>query len=132
MIINGERIVPNPKPWPLFASSIAKEPTNDPIFVSDHQKPWAYLHPDGDRLTKIARLPTAINGARALLSNNDRQGGQTVTRTKPPFRADHVGSLLRPPELLNARDDFAAGRISSEELRRMEDGPGIPVGIDRL
>src|ERR687886_1839148 len=40
----------------------------------------------------------------------------------PPFRADHVGSLLRPPELLNARDDFAAGRISSEELRRIEDG----------
>src|SRR5919112_1175882 len=45
-----------------------------------------------------------------------------MTRTKPPFRADHVGSLLRPPELLNARDDFAAGRISSEELRRIEDG----------
>ena len=45
-----------------------------------------------------------------------------MTRTKPPFRADHVGSLLRPPELINARDDFAAGRISSEELRRIEDG----------
>ena len=30
-------------------------------------------------------------------------------RTTPPFRADHVGSLLRPPELLKAREDFAEG-----------------------
>jgi 5-methyltetrahydropteroyltriglutamate--homocysteine methyltransferase len=44
-----------------------------------------------------------------------------LTRNKPPFRADHVGSLLRPPELLRAREDFAAGRISSEELRGIED-----------
>src|SRR6266487_2243450 len=42
-------------------------------------------------------------------------------RTTPPFRGDHVGSLLRPPELLKARDDFAAGRISAEELRAAED-----------
>jgi 5-methyltetrahydropteroyltriglutamate--homocysteine methyltransferase len=39
----------------------------------------------------------------------------------PPFRADHVGSLLRPPELRQARDDFAAGKISAEELRAVED-----------
>jgi methionine synthase II (cobalamin-independent) len=42
-------------------------------------------------------------------------------RSKPPFRADHVGSLLRPAELLRARDDFAAGRIQADELRRIED-----------
>jgi 5-methyltetrahydropteroyltriglutamate--homocysteine methyltransferase len=42
-------------------------------------------------------------------------------RTSPPFRADHVGSLLRPPELLRARDDFAAGTISAGELRAVED-----------
>jgi len=42
-------------------------------------------------------------------------------RTKPPFRADHVGSLLRPPALLRARDDFAAGRIDAAELRSVED-----------
>jgi 5-methyltetrahydropteroyltriglutamate--homocysteine methyltransferase len=51
---------------------------------------------------------------------------QTATRpgsrTKPPFRADHVGSLLRPPALLTARDDFAAGRIDAAELRGIEDG----------
>jgi methionine synthase II (cobalamin-independent) len=42
-------------------------------------------------------------------------------RTTPPFRADHVGSLLRPPELLEAREDFANQRISHEELEQRED-----------
>ncbi len=40
---------------------------------------------------------------------------------RPPFRADHVGSLLRPPGLLRAREDFAAGRIDADELRGVED-----------
>ncbi len=39
----------------------------------------------------------------------------------PPFRADHVGSLLRPPSLLQAREEFAAGKITAEELRATED-----------
>jgi 5-methyltetrahydropteroyltriglutamate--homocysteine methyltransferase len=39
----------------------------------------------------------------------------------PPYRADHVGSLLRPAVLLAARDDHANGRISAEELRTAED-----------
>jgi methionine synthase II (cobalamin-independent) len=42
-------------------------------------------------------------------------------RTTPPFRADHVGSLLRPKHLLQARQDFAADRLSAEELRAIED-----------
>ena len=42
-------------------------------------------------------------------------------RTTPPFRADHVGSLLRPPALLKAREDFKAGRIDADELRGIED-----------
>ena len=44
-----------------------------------------------------------------------------AARTTPPFRADHVGSLLRPPELLRAREDAAAGRIGADELRTVED-----------
>ncbi|HZT87230.1 MAG TPA: 5-methyltetrahydropteroyltriglutamate--homocysteine S-methyltransferase [Stellaceae bacterium] len=39
----------------------------------------------------------------------------------PPFRADHVGSLLRPPELLQARAEHRAGRLSAEGLRTAED-----------
>jgi 5-methyltetrahydropteroyltriglutamate--homocysteine methyltransferase len=42
-------------------------------------------------------------------------------RTRPPFRADHVGSLLRPPELRAARADRAAGRIDTAALRAVED-----------
>ena len=42
-------------------------------------------------------------------------------RTTPPFRADHVGSLLRPPALRRARDDFAAGQITAGQLRAAED-----------
>ena len=44
-----------------------------------------------------------------------------AARTTPPFRADHVGSLLRPPALLQAREEAAAGRISAAELRAVED-----------
>jgi 5-methyltetrahydropteroyltriglutamate--homocysteine methyltransferase len=42
-------------------------------------------------------------------------------RTKPPFRADHVGSLLRPRRLLDAREDLAKGSITPEQLRTIED-----------
>jgi len=37
------------------------------------------------------------------------------------FRADQVGSLLRPPELLKARADFEAGQLDASVLRRAED-----------
>jgi 5-methyltetrahydropteroyltriglutamate--homocysteine methyltransferase len=42
-------------------------------------------------------------------------------RTKPPFRADHVGSFLRPKALLDARDQFKQGTISAQQLRAVED-----------
>ena len=42
-------------------------------------------------------------------------------RTTPPFRADHVGSLLRPRRLLDAREDLAKGTITATELRTIED-----------
>jgi 5-methyltetrahydropteroyltriglutamate--homocysteine methyltransferase len=40
---------------------------------------------------------------------------------KPPFRADHVGSLLRPKALLDARDKRQKGEITATELRQAED-----------
>jgi 5-methyltetrahydropteroyltriglutamate--homocysteine methyltransferase len=42
-------------------------------------------------------------------------------RTKPPFRADHVGSLLRPAELSAARERWRKGELSTEALRAVED-----------
>jgi 5-methyltetrahydropteroyltriglutamate--homocysteine methyltransferase len=44
-----------------------------------------------------------------------------TARTTAPFRADHVGSLLRPPALLEARARRAAGEIDAETLRAVED-----------
>lgn len=40
---------------------------------------------------------------------------------KPPFRADHVGSFLRPTALIEARAQFAAQQIAADELRAVED-----------
>ena len=42
-------------------------------------------------------------------------------RTRPPFRADHVGSLLRPKRVLEARDQYKQGQVSAAELRQVED-----------
>jgi len=50
-----------------------------------------------------------------------KEVGTTAARDKPPFRADHVGSLLRPPELAAARARFKAGEASADELGAVED-----------
>ena len=42
-------------------------------------------------------------------------------RTTPPFRADHVGSFLRPKFLLDAREQKARGEMGAEQLREVED-----------
>src|SRR4029450_13856357 len=44
-----------------------------------------------------------------------------MSKVNPPFRADHVGSLLRPPALIEARQRQQAGAISKAELRQIED-----------
>ena len=44
-----------------------------------------------------------------------------MQRTKPPFRADHVGSLLRPAALHEARAKRAKGEIGAAELKAVED-----------
>jgi 5-methyltetrahydropteroyltriglutamate--homocysteine methyltransferase len=44
-----------------------------------------------------------------------------TSRTAPPFRADHVGSFLRPKRLLDAREQHRIGELSKEGLRAVED-----------
>lgn len=39
----------------------------------------------------------------------------------PPFRAEHLGSLLRPKDLLKERNAFEAGKITLEQLTPVED-----------
>ena len=46
---------------------------------------------------------------------------ESTERRTPPFRADHVGSFLRPQPLLDARDRFKRGEIGAESLRAIED-----------
>src|SRR5260221_12020284 len=44
-----------------------------------------------------------------------------MQRTKPPFRADEVGSLLRPPRIKQARAKLEKGEITAADLRKAED-----------
>jgi 5-methyltetrahydropteroyltriglutamate--homocysteine methyltransferase len=76
-------------------------------------------------------------GAPVARGRQDRSG----TLNKPFFRADHVGSLLRPKALHEARAKFAKGEIGREALRAIEDASireavrqqeevGLPVVTD--
>src|ERR1700749_4767173 len=53
-----------------------------------------------------------------MATDTQAQAGRRIT---PPFRADHVGSLLRPRRLLDAREDLTKGTITAAELRTIED-----------
>jgi len=44
-----------------------------------------------------------------------------MSKINPPYRADQVGSLLRPQELLDVREKFQNGQVSADELRAAED-----------
>jgi 5-methyltetrahydropteroyltriglutamate--homocysteine methyltransferase len=68
--------------------------------------------------------------ATAVFHTNDLAGSiipvslsemPMTARQKPPFRADHVGSFLRPKYLLDAREQKAKGEISAAQLRAVED-----------
>ncbi|GLB36085.1 putative UROD MetE-like protein [Lyophyllum shimeji] len=48
-------------------------------------------------------------------------GSYTTITLRPPFRAEHVGSLLRPAVLIKKREEFEQKRCSAEELRAVED-----------
>jgi len=45
----------------------------------------------------------------------------STAKRSPPFRAEHVGSLLRPDELVQKRYAVAAGKADAEELKPIED-----------
>jgi 5-methyltetrahydropteroyltriglutamate--homocysteine methyltransferase len=60
--------------------------------------------------------------------------GMTVTTAKPFFRADHVGSLLRPPKVLAAREAAGRGEIDAARLRAVEDAAirDVVAGQERV
>ncbi|MGE6369901.1 5-methyltetrahydropteroyltriglutamate--homocysteine S-methyltransferase [Planococcus kocurii] len=52
------------------------------------------------------------------MTNTTKETAKTVE--KAPFKADHVGSLLRPESIHQARKDFKDGKINAEQLREVE------------
>src|ERR1051325_4202403 len=63
----------------------------------------------------------AVGKARDDLGDRGRGVGRRRRRPKPPFRADHVGSLLRPAALKEARARHAKGEMSAADLKAVED-----------
>jgi 5-methyltetrahydropteroyltriglutamate--homocysteine methyltransferase len=49
------------------------------------------------------------------------QGRDGMERSVPPFRADHIGSFVRPPALIDARLAFMAGKLEKAKLDSLED-----------
>jgi 5-methyltetrahydropteroyltriglutamate--homocysteine methyltransferase len=47
---------------------------------------------------------------------------EEVVPVTTPYRADHVGSLLRPPEVLEAHTAYGEGKVTLDQLRQIEDG----------
>jgi 5-methyltetrahydropteroyltriglutamate--homocysteine methyltransferase len=69
-------------------------------------------------------MPGTRPGMTELVVNCDnttRQQRGYMQRTKPPFRADHVGSLLRSVALKDARGKREKGEITAEQLKAVED-----------
>ena len=78
---------------------------------------------------ETAQTPAAVASLQSLCEDHKSMN--------PPFRAEHVGSLLRPAELLAARASYAEGKITEHELRAIEDrailaalGRQRSVGLD--
>jgi hypothetical protein len=85
-----------------------------------------------EELADAVLAPAAIVAPRGTLSRSRhrprtrdvisrRRIDAMTQRTTPPFRADHVGSFLRPKYLLDARERKARGEITPQELRAVED-----------
>ena len=62
-----------------------------------------------------------MTGSPACAGDDSLPKNTRMPRTKPPFRADHVGSLLRPAALKQARGKRERGEITAEELKTIED-----------
>jgi 5-methyltetrahydropteroyltriglutamate--homocysteine methyltransferase len=67
------------------------------------------------------RTAPAPCGILCIFSHRVSEEYGMTQRTKPPFRADHVGSFLRPKALLEAREQHQQGKRSKAELRKAED-----------
>jgi 5-methyltetrahydropteroyltriglutamate--homocysteine methyltransferase len=67
------------------------------------------------------------NARRLDAADHLKEQARMADNARPPFRADHVGSLLRPKQVLQARDEFAAGQITAEQLAQVEDAAILDI-----
>jgi len=56
-----------------------------------------------------------------MVTDNQATAAETVMTRKPPFRADHVGSLIRSPKLIEAHTAYLQGKMPISGLRELED-----------
>lgn len=76
-------------------------------------------HCSSDALTVKPDCPA---GSGQTFRNNGEKDVTYRDPSRPPFRADHVGSLLRPQAIHDARAKVETGEITAAELTRIEDG----------
>src|SRR6185437_4181004 len=104
------------RPADRHPQPLDRDPAHGPAPGPDAPVPAARPHP-GRRSPQPPAVPpggaAAGPAAACCEAMTDLSG--------PPFRADHVGSLLRPQNLLDARAKHAAGDIDDAELRGIED-----------
>src|SRR5579862_2941336 len=92
------------------------------LFGHFHDSPESTIHQREGCTARWSVFPyvdqrACAHGHTRYVSTNR----MSMQRDTPPFRADHVGSLLRTREVLQARDDRQHGRISDTQLRAIED-----------
>ncbi len=76
-------------------------------------------------VTAASVTAASVTAASVTASSGTVASG--TAPTKPPFRADHVGSLLRSPVLKEARDRFAQHQITAGQLHAVEDHEIAPI-----
>src|SRR6478672_7536784 len=62
-----------------------------------------------------------LRGGCLIVSDHQATAAETVMTRKPPFRADHVGSLIRSPKLIEAHTAYLQGKMPISGLRELED-----------
>ena len=80
---------------------------------------WSTCPPEVRSSTISCSNVLIVHVPRRLTGPESRK--VVMSKVAPPFRADHVGSLLRPPEIHAARAKRARGEIDDAELRGIEE-----------
>ena len=116
----------------LGVIDLADKTVETPQIVAERiRKAFAYVKPERivvapdcgmkylPREVAFGKMKAMVDGAKIVRDELSR--ALSMKRSKPPFRADHVGSLLRPAALKEARAKRERGEIDAAALRAIED-----------